>query len=89
MNEMSEEKKEEKVEEQAEEQVEEQQEQNCECGQHYGHYGHWRGHWIRRRMMMNFASMTMEEEIELLESVKKRLEERLAVVNSRLTKLKA
>jgi hypothetical protein len=40
-------------------------------------------------MMMHFASMTVEEEVEFLESVKARLEERLAVVNKKLGKLKA
>jgi len=40
-------------------------------------------------MMMHFASMTVEEEVEFLESVKVRLEDRLKVVNEKLTKLKA
>ena len=40
-------------------------------------------------MMMHFASMTIEEEVEFLENVKARLEDRLSVVNDRLAKLKA
>jgi prefoldin subunit 5 len=39
--------------------------------------------------MMRFAAMTLEEEIEFLEAVKERLEERLSSVNARLQKLKA
>ncbi len=70
----------------------EQQEQ-CGCGRH-GHHGHggygWHmAHAMRRRMWMRFATMTKEEEIELLEAVKGRLEERLKVVDERLAKLKA
>jgi hypothetical protein len=82
---MSEEKREEHVEEQGEQ-------PQCECGHNHGHHGlhgGWRGHMIRRRMMMHFASMTIGEEIELLEGVKERLDGRLAVVNERLAKLKA
>jgi hypothetical protein len=40
-------------------------------------------------MMMHFVSMTVDEEVEYLESVKVRLEDRLKNVNERLTKLKA
>jgi hypothetical protein len=40
-------------------------------------------------MMMRFVSMSIEEEVELLESVKARLEDRLRVVDERLVKLKA
>jgi hypothetical protein len=89
---MSEEKKPE-VEEESEEQS-----QEC-CGGHgeqsyhgCGHHGSWgrhHGHWMRRHIMMRFASMTVDEEVELLESVKARLEDRLKIVNERLTKLKA
>jgi hypothetical protein len=39
--------------------------------------------------MMRFVSMSIEEEVELLESVKARLEDRLRVVDERLVKLKA
>ncbi|MGD0804821.1 MAG: hypothetical protein ABSA11_12205 [Candidatus Bathyarchaeia archaeon] len=46
-------------------------------------------HWMDRRAMMRFASMTVDEEVEFLESVKVRLEDRLKGVNDRLTKLKA
>ena len=42
-----------------------------------------------RRAMMRFASMTVEEEVEFLDSVKVRLEDRLKGVNDRLLKLKA
>jgi hypothetical protein len=52
------------------------------CGSHH-HWGHHRMH------MMHFATMTLEEEIEFLEAVKERLEERLSSVNARLQKLKA
>jgi len=38
---------------------------------------------------MHFASLSVEEEVEFLESVKTRLEDKLRVVNERLTKLKA
>ena len=58
------------------------------CGQDRP-WGHHRGHWMRKHMMMHFVSMSIEEEIELLESVKVRLEDRLRVVNERLVKLKA
>jgi hypothetical protein len=44
---------------------------------------------MRKRMMMHFVSMSVEEEVELLESAKARLEDRLKVVNERLSKLKA
>jgi hypothetical protein len=89
---MSEEKKPE-VEETSEEQTEEccqghEEHQNEGCG-HQGPWGHHQGHWMRKRMMMHFASMTIEEEVELLENVKARLEDRLSAVNERLTKLKA
>jgi hypothetical protein len=40
-------------------------------------------------MMMHYASMTIEEEVEFLESIKARLEERLTIVNEKLAKLKA
>ncbi len=62
--------------------------QESQCG-HHGPWGHPGNHWMHRRMMMHFASMTVEEEVEFLESVKARLEDRLKVVNERLTKLKA
>jgi len=76
-------------EEKREEQKEAPEEQTqCECGHHHSWHGG-RGHMIRRRMMMHFASMTVKEEVELLESVKERLDSRLAVVNERLAKLKA
>ncbi|OGD58698.1 hypothetical protein A3K78_09475 [Candidatus Bathyarchaeota archaeon RBG_13_52_12] len=58
------------------------------CG-HHGPWGHHGGHWMHKRMMMHFVSMSVEEEVELLESAKARLEERLKVVNERLSKLKA
>jgi hypothetical protein len=64
-------------------------EQHEGCGGHGGHWGHHGGHWMRKRMMMHFASMTIEEEVEFLESVKARLDERLAIVNEKLGKLKA
>ncbi len=80
--------------------VEETGENEGCCGGHghkgyeggcYGHHGPWShgGGWMRKRMMMSFASMTVEEEIELLESVKVRLENRLKVIDERLSKLKA
>jgi hypothetical protein len=83
---MSDEKKDENVEEKEEEQPEEGY-----GHRHGGHYGHgwYRGHIMRRRMWMNFAFMPVEEEVKLLESVKERLEKRLAIINERLTKLKA
>ncbi len=40
-------------------------------------------------MMMRFASMSIEEEIELLEDFKARLEDKLKTVDERLSKLKA
>ena len=46
---------------------------NCGCGQRRGPRG----------------AMSLEEEVEMLESVKERLEANLANVNERLTKLKA
>jgi hypothetical protein len=63
---------------------EEQEQEYCGpgCGGHH-HWGHHRMH------MMRFAAMTLEEEIEFLEAVKERLEERLSSVNARLQKLKA
>jgi hypothetical protein len=64
-------------------------EQRGECCGHQGPWGHHGGHWMHKRMMMHFASMTVEEEVEFLESVKARLEERLAIVNEKLGKLKA
>jgi len=89
---MSEEKKPE-VEETSEEQTQEccqghEEQRNEGCG-HHGPWGYNGGHWMRRRMMMHFASMTVEEEVEFLESVKERLEDRLSVVNQKLAKLKA
>ncbi len=59
------------------------------CGGHHGQWGHGGGHWMHRRMMMHYASMSVEEEVEFLESVKARLEDRLATVNEKLGKLKA
>jgi len=58
------------------------------CGQDRP-WGHHRGHWMRKHVMMRFVSMSIEEEVELLESVKARLEDRLRVVDERLVKLKA
>ena len=89
---MSEEKKPE-VEENSEEQSQERcgghEEQKYQwCGQH-SPWGHHHGHWVHKRMMMNFASMTVGEEVEFLESIKARLEDRLKTVNERLAKLKA
>ena len=52
-------------------------------------WGHHRGHWMRKHVMMRFVSMSVEEEVELLESVKARLEDRLRIVDERLLKLKA
>ena len=52
-------------------------------------WGHDYGHWMRKRMMMRFVSISIEEEVELLESVKARLKGRLRVVDERLVKLKA
>ena len=80
----------------AREESEEQSRESCGhdeqrgefCG-HRGPMGHYGGHWMHRRMMMHFASMTVEEEVEFLESVKARLEERLTIVNEKLGKLKA
>jgi hypothetical protein len=96
---MSEEKRPEQTEEQPEEQTEEcacghhEEEQQCGCGGHHDHHGGWgmhrRMHMMRRRMWRHFASLTVEEEVEFLEEVKARLEERLGIVNERLTKLKA
>jgi len=40
-------------------------------------------------MMMRIASMTVEDEVAFLEFVKARLEDRLAIVNEKLGKLKA
>jgi len=54
----------------------------CGCGGHH----HWGMH---RHHMMRFATMSLEEEIELLEQAKARFEERLAIINTRLQKLKA
>lgn len=54
-----------------------------------GPHGHEGGPWMDRRAMMRFASMTVEEEVEFLDSVKVRLEDRLKGVNDRLLKLKA
>jgi hypothetical protein len=63
--------------------TEEQEEQTrCGCGGH----PHWGMH---RHHMMRFATMSLEEEIELLEQAKEKLEERLAAINTRLQKLKA
>jgi hypothetical protein len=59
------------------------------CGGHHGPWSHNGGHWMHKRMMMHFASMSVDEEVEFLESVKARLEERLAIVNEKLGKLKA
>ncbi|MBM3291548.1 hypothetical protein FJY84_02595 [Candidatus Bathyarchaeota archaeon] len=56
---------------------------------HHGYGRYHRGHQMRRRMWMNFAFMSVEEEVELLESVKERLEKRLTIINERLAKLKA
>ena len=76
----------------------EETEENEECCQGHEHHHGCQGHhgpwaygegWMHKRMMMRFASMTVEEEIELLEHVKGRLEERLKVIDQRLTKLKA
>ncbi len=53
-----------------------------------GPHGPEGGPWMDRRAMMRFASMTVDEEVEFLESVKVRLEDRLKSVNERLTKLK-
>ena len=73
-------------------------EETQECsGSHRWHHrcgevrswGHHRGHWMRKHMMMRFVSMSIEEEVELLESVKARLEDRLRVVDEKLVKLKA
>jgi hypothetical protein len=63
---------------------EEQEQEYCGpgCGSHH-RWGHHRMH------MMRFATMTLEEEVEFLEAVKERLEERLSSVNARLQKLKA
>ena len=78
--------------------IEEGLEETQECsGGHMWHHrrgevcpwGHHRGHWMRRHVMMRFVSMSVEEEVELLESVKARLEDRLRVVDERLVKLKA
>jgi ABC-type Zn2+ transport system substrate-binding protein/surface adhesin len=89
---MSEEKKPE-VEETSEEQTKEccqgHEEHENEDYRHHGPWSHHQGLWMRRRMMMHFASMTIEEEVEFLENVKARLEDRLSVVNERLAKLKA
>jgi len=89
---MSEEKKPE-VETESEEKDQERcdsqgEQQYSRCG-HQGPWGHHGGHWMRKRMMMHFVSMSVEEEVELLESAKARLEDRLKVVNERLSKLKA
>jgi len=65
------------------------EEQHEECCGHRGPWGHHGGHWMHKRMMMHFASMTVEEEVEFLESIKARLEERLTIVNAKLGKLKA
>ena len=63
--------------------TEEQEEKpQCGCSGHH-HWGHHRHH------MMRFAMMSLEEEIELLELAKVKFEERLAIVNTRLQKLKA
>ena len=59
------------------------------CGGHHGPWGHHGGHWMHKRMLMHYASMTVAEEVEFLESVKARLEGRLAIVNEKLGKLKA
>ena len=79
------------------EESEEQSKEDCGCHEeqrdscfgHHGPWGHHGGHWMHKRMMMHFASMTVEEEVEFLESVKARLEERLTVVNAKLGKLKS
>jgi hypothetical protein len=70
--------------------------QECSGGYRWHHrcgevrpWGHHRGHWMRKHVMMRFVSMSVEEEVELLESVKARLEDRLRVVDERLVKLKA
>ena len=100
---MSEEKREEQIEEQPQcecghthgpnDCASTQEEQpRCECGHNHDYHGQhtgWRSHMIRRRMMMHFASITVEEEVEFLEGVKERLDGRLAIVNERLAKLKA
>jgi len=39
-------------------------------------------------MMMRYASMTVEEEVEFLESVKSHLEDRLAAIDEKLERLK-
>jgi hypothetical protein len=59
------------------------------CGGYHGPWGHHAGHWMHKRMMMHYASMNVEEEVEFLESIKARLEERLATINEKLGKLKA
>ena len=78
--------------------IEEGLEETRECsGGHRWHHrcgevrpwGHHRGHWMRKHVMMRFVSMSIEEEVELLESVKARLEDKLRVVDERLVKLKA
>ena len=62
---------------------EEQGEQpQCNRGGHH-HWGHHEHH------MMRFAMISLEEEVDILEEAKVRLEERLAIVNTRLQKLKA
>jgi len=89
---MSEEKKPEaetESEEKSQEHCEGQEEQQYSWCGHQGPWGHHGGHWMRKRMMMHFVSMSVEEEVELLESAKARLEDRLKVVNERLSKLKA
>ncbi len=77
-----------------------EQAEQCSCGGHHSHhgyggygphggYGRRMAHVMRRRMWMRFATMTKDEEVEFLEDVKARLEERLKIVDERLVKLKA
>jgi len=53
----------------------------------YEHGGHDTG--CRCGMHHGYRAMTLEEEVEMLEGAKKALQDQLASIDSRLTKLKA
>ena len=63
-------------------------EEDCGCRREI-HEGHHIGHgYHRHHMGYGFPLMSIEEEVETLEAMKKTLEERLEIVNKRLEILK-